>query len=214
MIRWAGRLIVAIGVGHMLIGLALTAPHHVDAWFSGAVWDDNLAHMSAANGAYWLTFGSFGVPQTVIGLMVLWLDRRGIVPPSFIARTGGQCRDLRHDLRPVLAMAPSTCSRPPCCWPVPAPPAAAPPLRYERHRKATQLTSRRAGSPCTRVAMPVTVPVGHHRAGEQHVHIGGAVGERGGCSSGKHGHAAGGRRHPADLPFLQGVASAVPPELP
>jgi hypothetical protein len=139
MIRWAGRLIVAIGVGHMLIGLALTAPHHVDAWFSGAVWDDNLAHMSAANGAYWLTFGSFGVPQTVIGLMVLWLDRRGIVPPSFIACTGGQCRDLRHDLRPVLAMAPSTCSRPPCCWPVPAPPAAAPPLRYKRHRKATQL---------------------------------------------------------------------------
>ena len=87
MIRWAGRLIVAIGVGHMLTGLALTAPHHVDAWFSGALWDDDLAHMSAANGAYWLTFGSFGVPQTVIGLMVLWLDRRGIVPPSFIAWT-------------------------------------------------------------------------------------------------------------------------------
>ena len=30
-----------IGVGHMLTGLALTAPHHVDAWFSGAVWDEN-----------------------------------------------------------------------------------------------------------------------------------------------------------------------------
>jgi hypothetical protein len=87
MIRWAGWLIVVIGVGHMLAGLALTVPHHVDAWFSGAVWDENLADMSAANGAYWLTFGSFGVPQTVIGLMVLWLDRRGIVPPSFIAWT-------------------------------------------------------------------------------------------------------------------------------
>jgi hypothetical protein len=41
MIRWAGWLIVVIGVGHMLTGLALTAPHHVDAWFSGAVWDEN-----------------------------------------------------------------------------------------------------------------------------------------------------------------------------
>jgi hypothetical protein len=32
--------------------------------------------MSAANGAYWLIFGSFGVPQAMIGLMVLWLSAR------------------------------------------------------------------------------------------------------------------------------------------
>lgn len=87
MIKWAGRLIVFIGVGHMLSALVLTAPHHAGAWFSGAVWNEDLAAMSSANGAYWLTFGSFGIPQIVIGLMVLWLDRRGIVPPSFIAWT-------------------------------------------------------------------------------------------------------------------------------
>jgi hypothetical protein len=128
----------------MLIGLALTAPHHVDAWFSGAVWDDNLAHMSAANGAYWLTFGSFGVPQTVIGLMVLWLDRRGIVPPSFIAWTLAAnaviCGMIFDPFSPwpvdvlsaALLLAGARAARR-------GTPHRRCRSRYERHRKATQL---------------------------------------------------------------------------
>jgi hypothetical protein len=86
-VRWAGYLIVFIGVGHMISALALTAPEHADAWFSRAIWDEDLGAMSSAHGAYWLTFGSFGIPQIVIGLLVLWLDRRGLVPPTFIAWT-------------------------------------------------------------------------------------------------------------------------------
>ncbi|MGV9410741.1 DUF6463 family protein [Nocardia sp. NPDC003693] len=87
MIKWAGYLIIFIGAGHMVSALALTAPEHADDWFSAAIWGESLADMSPANGAYWLTFGSFGIPQILIGLLVLWLDRRGIVPPTFLAWT-------------------------------------------------------------------------------------------------------------------------------
>jgi hypothetical protein len=45
--------------------------------------------MSPANSALWLSVDSFGVPLLVVGLTVLWMDRRGITPPSFIAWTLG-----------------------------------------------------------------------------------------------------------------------------
>jgi hypothetical protein len=41
--------------------------------------------MSPAMSAYWLSVNSFGPPHVLIGLTVLWLDRRGITPPTFIA---------------------------------------------------------------------------------------------------------------------------------
>ncbi|HEY1176597.1 MAG TPA: DUF6463 family protein [Phytomonospora sp.] len=87
MITWAGRLILLIGVGHTLIALALTAPDHAEAWFTTGVWGEALTDMSQANGAYWFSLGSFGPLQIVLGLLVLWMDRRGIVPPTFLAWT-------------------------------------------------------------------------------------------------------------------------------
>ena len=86
-VRWAGYLIVFIGVGHLVAALALTAPEHLDAWSSRGVWGEDLDAMSPAHGAYWLTFGSFGPMQIVLGVLVLWLDRRGLVPPTFVAWT-------------------------------------------------------------------------------------------------------------------------------
>ena len=86
-VRWAGYLIVLIGVGHLVSALALTAPEHLGTWFTRGIWGEDLAAMSPAHGAYWLTFGSFGPLQVVLGLTVLWLDRRGLVPPTFIAWT-------------------------------------------------------------------------------------------------------------------------------
>ena len=85
MVRWAGYLTVAIGAGHLVLATALTAPEHADAWFSREIWGEDLTSMSPAHGAYWLTFGSFGIPQVVIGRQVLWLERRVLVPPTFIA---------------------------------------------------------------------------------------------------------------------------------
>ena len=86
MIKWAGRLIVLYGAAHTLGALiGEGAARHAGAWFSGELWDDDLANMSPANSAYWLSLDSFGVPLIVVGLTVLWLDRRGITPPPFIA---------------------------------------------------------------------------------------------------------------------------------
>jgi hypothetical protein len=90
MIKWAGRLIVLYGAAHTLGALTLEdAASHAGAWFSGDLWGEDLSNMSDANSALWLSVDSFGVPLIMVGLMVLWLDRRGITPPPFIAWTLG-----------------------------------------------------------------------------------------------------------------------------
>jgi len=86
MIKWAGWLIVFFGAAHTLGALTvLGAARHAGAWFSGVLWRDDLAEMSQANSALWLSLHSFGMPLIVVGLVVLWLDRRGITPPPLIA---------------------------------------------------------------------------------------------------------------------------------
>jgi hypothetical protein len=85
-IRWAGRLIVLYGAAHTLAALTFEgAARHADTWFSGELWTEDFSDMGPATSAYWLSVGSFGVPLVLIGLTVLWLDRRGLVPPPFIA---------------------------------------------------------------------------------------------------------------------------------
>ncbi|MEU3350902.1 DUF6463 family protein [Streptomyces sp. NPDC037389] len=86
MISWAGWLLVVFGSAHTL--LALTVEHaasHAGDWFSGKLWSADLAAMSPAESAYWLTFNSFAPPVVIIGVTILWLNRRGITPPPFIA---------------------------------------------------------------------------------------------------------------------------------
>lgn len=90
MIKWAGWLITLYGAAHTLGALTvLGAARHAGVWFSGELWADDLASMSPAMSAYWLSVNSFGVPLIVIGLTVVWLGRRGITPPAFIAWTLG-----------------------------------------------------------------------------------------------------------------------------
>ena len=86
MMKWAGGLIVLYGTAHTLGALtALGAAGHADVWFSRDLWTEDLSDMSPAMSAYWLSVNSFGPPLVLVGLTVLWLDRRGITPPSFIA---------------------------------------------------------------------------------------------------------------------------------
>ena len=83
--RWAGRLIVLYGAAHTVGALtALGAAHHTRTWFSGQLSGQDLAPMSPAMSAYWLSLNSFGPPHVLLGLTVLWMDRRGITPPTFI----------------------------------------------------------------------------------------------------------------------------------
>ena len=88
MITWGGRLIVLYGAAHTVGALTVEdAARHAGAWFSGEWWGDDLADMSPANSAYWLSVNSFGMPLVLVGLTVLWMDRRGVTPPPFIAWT-------------------------------------------------------------------------------------------------------------------------------
>ncbi|MDF2707197.1 MAG: hypothetical protein K0R62_2849 [Nonomuraea muscovyensis] len=90
MIKWAGWLITLFGAAHTVGALTVEkAASHAGTWFSGGLWGDDLAAMSPANSAYWLSVASFGVPLVVVGLIVLWLDRRRITPPPFVAWTLG-----------------------------------------------------------------------------------------------------------------------------
>ncbi|WP_234820768.1 DUF6463 family protein [Mycolicibacterium goodii] len=86
MVRWAGWLIVFFGAAHTLGALTIEgAAWHMSEWFNGALRHDDLSNMSAANSAFWLSVYSFGIPLILVGLMVLWLQRRGIAPPQFLA---------------------------------------------------------------------------------------------------------------------------------
>lgn len=90
MITWAGRLMVFYGAAHTLGALTVEgAAGHAGAWFSGELWHEDFSDMTPAGSALWLSLASFGPPLILIGLMVLWLDRRDITPPPFIAWTLG-----------------------------------------------------------------------------------------------------------------------------
>jgi hypothetical protein len=86
MIKLAGWIITVCGIAHTLGALTVEkAAQHAGTWFSGGLWSEDLADMSPAGSAYWLSLDSFGIPLTLIGLTVLWLNRRGITPPAFLA---------------------------------------------------------------------------------------------------------------------------------
>ncbi|MFG3338346.1 DUF6463 family protein [Glycomyces sp. NPDC048151] len=86
MIKWAGRIFVFLGIGHTVLSLALVAPEHAATWFSAGLWspEEGIIAMSPAMSAYWLSIGGFGVPLLAFGLLTLWMDRRGLVPPAFL----------------------------------------------------------------------------------------------------------------------------------
>jgi len=77
---------VFYGAAHTLGSLtAEGAARYAPTWFSRKLRAEDLASMSPAMSAYWLSVSSFGPPMILLGLTVLWLDRRGITPPSFLA---------------------------------------------------------------------------------------------------------------------------------
>lgn len=86
MIKWSGHLLLWLGTVHLVLTLALTAPTHAADWLSGAAWGLNgsLSELPAVEGAFWVTVGSFGAPLVLCGALVLWLDRRGLTPPTFL----------------------------------------------------------------------------------------------------------------------------------
>jgi hypothetical protein len=86
MIKWSGRIFVFLGTAHMVLSLAMAAPDRAAAWFGAELWrpEGGFTEMNPTMGAYWFTFGSFGVPLLSLGVAVLWMHRRGVVPPEFL----------------------------------------------------------------------------------------------------------------------------------
>ncbi|MFE0175990.1 DUF6463 family protein [Streptomyces sp. NPDC059002] len=83
--KWAGWLVVLFGAAHTLLALTVEeAASHAGDWFSGELWGEDFTAMSPANSAYWFSLNSFGPPLVMLGALILWLDRRGVVPPRFI----------------------------------------------------------------------------------------------------------------------------------
>ncbi len=90
MIKFAGWLMVLYGAAHTIGALTIEgAGVHAGAWFSGQLWNEDFSNMSAANSALWFSLASFGPTLALLGLTILWLNRRGILPPEFIAWTLG-----------------------------------------------------------------------------------------------------------------------------
>ncbi len=85
MIKWAGWLITLCGVGHTTGSLVQTLPHYAGDWFRWKLWDGDLVTMNHTTAGFWYSAFSFGPPLIVIGLTVVWMARRGITPPAFIA---------------------------------------------------------------------------------------------------------------------------------
>jgi len=88
-VRWAGVALTLLGCGHLAGGLAMTAPRDIGSWFSATLWrpDEGVVDMSPAMSGFWLTIGSFGAPVTILGMLLVWLGRHGIVPPRWMAWT-------------------------------------------------------------------------------------------------------------------------------
>ncbi|WP_122817408.1 DUF6463 family protein [Nocardioides pantholopis] len=86
MTTWAGWIITVAGLGHTIGSLAETVPHHLGAWFDGRLWSEHeYAEQSDAAAGFWYSVFSFGPPLILIGVLVLWLGRRGLTPPAFLA---------------------------------------------------------------------------------------------------------------------------------
>ncbi|MFI6104876.1 DUF6463 family protein [Streptomyces sp. NPDC051310] len=85
MVEWAGWIIALAGLGHTLGSLVEAAPDHAGTWFGGVWTLGDYPGMSDATVAWWYSVFSFGPPLLLIGLTVLWLDRRGVTPPPFLS---------------------------------------------------------------------------------------------------------------------------------
>jgi hypothetical protein len=77
--------VVLAGLGHTIGSLVEAAPSHVDSWFDGSLWSErDYAAQSDAAAGFWYSVFSFGPPMLLLGVLLLWLDQRGLTPPPFV----------------------------------------------------------------------------------------------------------------------------------
>jgi hypothetical protein len=91
MLKYSIYGLTAVGTAHLFVlgGDALT---QAPAWLGGALWTwdhwgplaDQRPGLVLSGFAFWSTVGSFAIPLIVLGLLLLWMTRRGIVVPRFV----------------------------------------------------------------------------------------------------------------------------------
>jgi hypothetical protein len=76
---------VAQGVCHLLITGWLSRKH-IGGWLAGSAWPPagGLSDMGPAVGAFWLTFGSFALPQLLLGALIAKQGREGRTVPAYV----------------------------------------------------------------------------------------------------------------------------------
>ncbi|MEV0616825.1 DUF6463 family protein [Nonomuraea sp. NPDC050404] len=83
---WAGGILLVLGAAHVVLSGVLSAAH-IPGWWQGGLWNVRIAALMSpepAMGAFWLVWGSFGVPLALIGALVVGFGRRGQAPPVYL----------------------------------------------------------------------------------------------------------------------------------
>jgi hypothetical protein len=66
------------------VSALITNAGHWPAWLAGGV-SSNLAGHDPVVAAFWLSWGSFGLPLALLGAVVIGFGRAGRVPPLYLA---------------------------------------------------------------------------------------------------------------------------------
>jgi hypothetical protein len=84
-VTWAGRILVGQSVLHLLITGWLSRTH-IGGWLAGTAWlpPGGLSDLDPAVGAFWLTLGSFALPQMLLGGLVTGLGKAGRTVPGYV----------------------------------------------------------------------------------------------------------------------------------
>ncbi|MFC4336865.1 DUF6463 family protein [Salininema proteolyticum] len=86
MIAWSGRILVFLGLLH-LVAIGVLSTEHYGEWFSGALWmlpKEDFISPAGAAGAFWILPGSFAVPLFLLGLMLMAAPKQGMRVPASI----------------------------------------------------------------------------------------------------------------------------------
>lgn len=82
-----GILAICAGIGHTITAAVMRRDvwaHIVDRGFAGTISLEPSAEQLAATEAFWFSPGSFGVPLTLLGFLVVWSVRQGHRVPGLV----------------------------------------------------------------------------------------------------------------------------------
>lgn len=91
MSKLAGWALIAMAALHAIV-FGMEAMPYLGHWTSGGLWStehlqpfgDQSRELLPSNAVFWATLGSAAGPLAILGLLILWLVRRGLAVPPFV----------------------------------------------------------------------------------------------------------------------------------